>query len=232
MRKLLPILLIVAFASHAPADDKKKNKFVMGKNPDQWVELARVADVKAEQPCPNWAWAAGMEAILRRQKVELDQRYWVMKVNGGLVCLPSPGSMEDLKRRIDGEYILGDKRKVRLEVRYRESLPETTDALLLPLALGRPYLMWWKGQPYLVKGATWDEFLYQTGQKLVEIRTLKMINTLESGAKRDVIFDREKDDTNDLSPMFDVVVTELDFNPWEAPHNNATDPVKNPAIDK
>ncbi len=232
MRKLVPTLLvIVALAMNLSADDKKKDKMAsMAKVPDQWVELSRVADVVAEQPCGNWAWAAGVETLLRRQKVELDQRFWIMKVNGGLLCLSSAGTLEDLKRQIDGDYTLKDGRKVHLEVRYRDSLPETTDGLLLPLAKGRPYLLWWKDQPYVVKGATWDEYLYQTGQKLVEIKTLKLINTLERGAKRDAIFDREKDDTNDLSAVFDIVVTELDSNPWEAPHNKAMDPVENPAL--
>jgi hypothetical protein len=233
MRRLILLLLIaLAVSNIANAEDKKKNKFVMNKNPDQWAELNHVAEVVAEQPCGNWVWAAGLETILQRQKVNLDQRYWILKLNGGMPCLDSAGTFENLKKQIDGEYVLEDRRRVRLEVRYRESLPQTTDALILPMAQGRPYLIWWKGQPYLVTGATWDEFIYQTGQKLVEIKTLKLVNTAERGAKREVIFDRTKDDTNDLSAFFDVVATELDFDPWKLPHNPATDPVHNPATDK
>ena len=230
MRKLVPALLVcLALAVQLFAEDQKKNKFVMNKNPDQWIELSRVADVVAEQPCGNWAWAAGLESILRRQKVDLDQRFWILKLNGGLACLPSAGTFENLKKQIDGEYVLANGRKVRIEIYYRESLPQSTDALILPMAQGRPYMIWWKNQPYLVKGATWDEFIYQTGQKLVEIKTLKLVNTLEKGTKRDVTFDRTTDDTNQLSATFDAVVTELNFNPWEPPHNPATEPVFNPA---
>ena len=230
MRKLVPTLLVcLALALPTFASDKNKNKFVLNKNPDQWIELAHVADVVAEQPCGNWAWAAGLESILRRQKVELDQRFWVMKLNGGLACLPSAGTFENLKKQIDGEYVLADGRKVRIEIRYRESLPETTDALILPMAQGRPYMIWWKNQPYLVKGATWDELIYQTGQKMVQIKTLMLINTLEKGTKRDVTFDRTTDDSNELNAIFDAVVIELNYNPWEPPHNPATEPVINPA---
>jgi hypothetical protein len=232
MRKLITIVLVSLAMTLPLGAAKRKNQFAMQKIPDQWVELAHVSDVVAEQPCGNWAWAAAMESILRRQKVELDQRYWVMKLNGGLRCLPSAGSFEDLKRKIDGEYVLADHRHVRIEINYRESLPETTDGLILPMAHGRPYMIWWKGEPYLVKGATWDEFIYQTGQKLVEIKTLKLVNPLERGEKRNVVFDRTADDTHDLSATFDAVVTELDFDPFEAPHNAATDKVFNPAIDK
>lgn len=229
MRKLVPTLLLCLTLVIPTFADDKKNKFVMNKNPDQWIELSRVADVVAEQPCGNWAWAAGLESILRRQKVELDQRFWILKLNGGLACLPSAGTFENLKKQIDGEYVLADGRKVRIEIYYRKSLPPTTDALILPMAQGRPYMIWWKNQPYLVKGATWDEFIYQTGQKLVEIKTLKLVNTLEKGTKRDIIFDRTTDDTNQLSATFDAVVTEMTFNPWEPPHNPATEPVINPA---
>jgi len=234
MRKSFLVAFVLLLAAvPSLAGDKKKNRFIMNKNADQWVELANVADVVAEQPCGNWALAAGMEASLRRQKVELDQRFWIMRLNGGLLCMPSAGSFETIKNRIDGEYVLADGRHVRIEVRYRESLPESTDALMLPLAHGRPYLLWWKDQPYLVKGATWDELIYQTGQKLIEIKTLKMVNTLEKGAKRDVVFDREKDDTNDLSAMFDIVVSDMaDIDPFTPPRNKATEPVENPAVKK
>jgi hypothetical protein len=232
MRKLIAIVLVLGALALPMFAAKRKNQVAIQKIPDQWVELAHVSEVVAEQPCGNWAWAAAMESILRRQKVELDQRYWVLKLNGGLPCLPSAGSFEDLKRQIDGEYVLADHRHVRIEINYRESLPETTDGLILPMAHGRPYMIWWKGQTFLVKGATWDEFVYQTGQKLVAIKSLKLVNPLERGEKRNVIFDRSADDPNDLSAIFDAVVTELDFNSFEAPHNAATDKVFNPAIDK
>ncbi len=230
MRRAASIaFVIVVLLSALCADDKKKNKYVMNTNTDQWVELARVDDVRAEQPCANWAWAAGLETSLRRQHVEdFNQRYWVLKLNGGLPCLSSAGDFEVLKKKIDGDYYLRDGSHIQLEVRYRESLPETTDGLLLPLAKGRPYMLWWKGQPYVVKGATWDEFIYQTGQKLIEIKTLKLINTSAAGKSSEVIFDREKDDTNDLGAMFDVVVTKLDNDPWKAPHNPAMDPIQQP----
>src|SRR3569832_684275 len=151
MRKLLLVLLLVCAAFSTANADDKKNKFVMTKNPDQWAELRNVAEVVAEQPCGNWALAAGMEAVLRRQKVNLDQRYWILKLNGGLPCLESAGKFENLKKQIEGEFVLEGRRRVRIEVRYRESLPQTTDALILPMAQGRPYMIWWKGQPYLVK---------------------------------------------------------------------------------
>jgi hypothetical protein len=229
MRKLLPVIAFCLALSPLAFAAKKKPQFVLAKNPDQWVELSRVADVVAEQPCGNWAWAAAMEAILRRQNVELDQRYWIFKINGGLACLPSAGTFENLKKQIDGEYNLADGRKVRIDINYRESLPDTTDALILPMAHGRPYVIWWKNQPYLVKGATWDEMIFQTGQKMVQIKTLKLVNTIEHGSKREVVFDRTTDDTNDLNATFDAVVTELTFDPWAPPHNPATEPVINPA---
>src|SRR4051812_4378652 len=210
-RFLASIFVLLILCNSSIAADKKKNKFVLNSNPDQWVELAHVADVIAEQKCDNWALAAGLETTLRRQKVELDQRYWILKFNGGLPCLPSAGSFENLKKQIDGEYTLPGPRKVRLEVRYRESLPETTDALLLPLAYGRPYMLWWKDRPFIVKGATWDELIYQTGQKIVEIKTLKLLDPYESGDKHEIVFNRLQDDTRDLSAFFDVVVTELNY---------------------
>ncbi len=228
MRRLFVSAFVVLYLSTALLAGKK-NKFVLYTLPDQNVELGHIAEVRAEQPCDNWRWASGLETILRRQKVDLDQRYWVLKLNGGLPCLDSPGTFYDLKRQIDGEYVLGDGRHVKLEVRYIEHLPETMDGLVLPIAQGRPYMIWWKGHPFVVKGAVWHELVYQTGQKFVEMTSLMLINTAEVGGARDVVFNRSEDNSAELGAMFDVIVTELDSNPWAPPHNPATEPVKNPA---
>ncbi len=208
-RAFIAVLILVVVAA---AGDKPK--FGMKLNAGQYVELRAVPQVTAEQSCDNWAWAAAVQTSLNKQNVPLDQRYWIMKLNGGLVCIsPAPG-FEELKRVVDGEYLLDDKRTVRLEVRYTNKLPETTDALMLPLANGRPYILMYKGRYLMVIGAKWDEYIYQTGQKMILIKELTLLDQSAKGDQRVVHYDRERDGTQDLGGMFDVVATEVVSHPW------------------
>ena len=51
--------------------------------------------VIAKQNCENWALAAGLETLLQEQNVALDQNFWVMRLNGGELCvdnLPTIGA--------------------------------------------------------------------------------------------------------------------------------------------
>jgi len=227
-RAVLAAVLGSWMATNGLAADNKP-KVATVHNPDQYVELRGVPAVKAEQECNNWARAAAVEAILRKQGVQMDQRSWVLKQSGGLPCIDRLDSLEQLKRIVDGEYALPDQRRVRVTARYTAGLPASTDTLLRPLAFGRPYILFWSGRPLLVYGAVWDELVYQTGQKLVLIKRLQMIDTTAAGDKRSISFERDKDQASALGAMFDVEVEEIGANPWTPPHNPALDPVPNPA---
>lgn len=227
-RAVLATVFLSSMAVTSPAADNKPKAAIVH-NPDQYVELRDVSEVKAEQGCNNWAWAAAVEAILRKQGVQMDQRTWVMKQNGGLPCIDRLDSLEQLKRIVDGDYALADQRRVRVTARYTAGLPAATDTLLRPLAFGRPYILFWSGRPFLVYGAVWDEQVYQTGQKLVLIKRLQMIDPTATGEKRKITFERDKDQASALGAMFDVEVEEISASPWTPPHNPALDPVPNPA---
>lgn len=229
IRARLAIVALLLCAVFCHAEDKKY-KTAMTLNPNQSAAVRGLPEVVAEQPCDNWAMAAAIEMMLAKQQVALDQRHWVMKNNGGLTCVPGV-SYEAWQRAIEGEYVLDGPKRVRLSVRFTNALPPTTDAFLLPMAYGRAYVILWRGKPYIVTGATWDEFIYRTGQKLSIIKVLALIDPTQKGEQRAVEFSREKEKTSDLGGIFEVVAEDLTTHPWDGPYNPATEPVHNPALD-
>lgn len=210
---LVIVLLLVVLA---PAQQNNKKSFSLTQVPDEWAQLRNVPDVVASQKCENWAWAAGVETILKKQNVPLDQAFWIDKLNGGAVCMPSAGSFEQLARVIDGEYTLVDGRKFKLQSRYLEGAPTSTDRLLVPLALGRPYILWWKQHAYIVHGALWNEYIFPNGQKQIEMKEISLLDPYFTGEKRSVKFVAANDSSSDIGGIFEITVTQLeDTSPWK-----------------
>lgn len=199
------------------ADDKNKPKpFSLTQVPDQWAQLRDMPEVVASQKCENWAWAAAVETILRKQNVPLDQAFWIDKLNGGAVCLSSAGMLEDLARIINGDYNLPDRRKFKLAARYLSGAPTSTDRLLVPLAWGRPYLLWWKQHAYVVHGALWNEYIYPNGQKHIEMKEIWLLDPYLVGDKRAVKYNTASDSAGDIGGMLEITATEIEgSSPWK-----------------
>jgi hypothetical protein len=211
-------LLLIAFASVTAlhAQSKPKKSFSLTQVPDQWAQVRGVPDVIALQKCENWAWAADVEAILKKDNVTLDQKYWIDKLNGGSVCQPTVGPPEYLPHVIDGDYTLPDGRKFKLESHYYEGAPTSTDRLLVPLALGRPYILWWKQHAYVVTGALWNEYIFPNGQKQMEMKEISLLDPYVTGEKRKLKFVAGTDSAMDIGGMFEVIVTPVqDESPWK-----------------
>jgi hypothetical protein len=212
--RALAVALVLALLL-LPASAGKKPKFSLTALPDKNLVVADVQDPVAEQDCPNFAFAAEMESILRTQGVTtLDQRFWVEKLNGDLTCRPIP-DYENLQRIVVGDYTVSANRHVRLTVRYTTALPTTTDELVVPIAQKRPFILLWRGVPHLVTGITWHEAYFQNGQRMVEITKFALTDPTGHKEEHAKVFDRDKDQTSDLGGMFDVTVSELDIDNWK-----------------
>ncbi len=212
------VLLCVCLLMLSPAApaEKKKVAFSLTQLPDQKASIRNLAFVVAQQKCENWAWAAGLEISLLKQGVPLRQNFWTDKVNGGALCLANAGTMESLAKQVEGEYVLPDGRHFKLEVRYTETVPNSSDKIVVPIALAQPYILYWRAHAYIVEAAVWNEYVYPNGQKYMEIKELTLIDPYESGEKRRVKYDVEKNDASELGGTFQVVATQLNAtSPWK-----------------
>jgi hypothetical protein len=197
------------------------------RHPDQKLEVADLTGTLADQKCENWAWAADLESILKAQKVDLAQNFWVMKADGGEVCKDQIAAPEDLARLITGEYVLDDGRKVRLEASAVTGPPVSLDAMIEGPREGRPLIFIWKGHPYLYRGMTYDEMIAPNGQRDLEVHQIELLDPFESGDKQAVTFDRVKenpDDPNDIGGVIDVVATPIGSVDWLHPEEELDHP--------
>lgn len=189
------------------------------------VGLPNLVGIAAKQACQNWAWAADVETILHTQNVNLDQNYWVMKADGGEVCKDQLANLAALGKVIDGEYVLADGRRVRLEATSIAGAPTNAGPLVLAPRVGRPLIFVWKGHPYLYRGMNYDEYVSGNGQRDFVVRQLELADPYYSSAEKQIAaFDREKDDAAEINGMMDVVATPIEGSNWLHPEKELENP--------
>lgn len=203
------ILLCAGFAC-----DKNTQSGMTMVRPGQSVELPLEGFVLAQRPCANWAWAAALETLLRRQDVDLKQEYWVVKAYGGAVCR-EPGAPPALARAVTGNYTLDDGRKVRLEAEYVSGAPRSVDDLIVRLHNGQPFLLFWNSQAYLLRGVVYDEHIAPSGERMFQVRELKLLDLHPQARQRETTFDRERHDPASIQGLMMVTATPILGTDWK-----------------
>jgi hypothetical protein len=185
------------------ADKKQQQSYYL--KPDQTADLA--AGVKlatARQNCQNWALAAGVETMLERQKVALDQAFWVVRLNGGELCSDEMPKIDALERVVDREFVLDDGRHVRLEARFVPGAPISIDAVIAGLKLQQLSLLLWRGHPYYLTGVTYDERIGRDGTRFFEIKELRLADTF--AGQPAATFQKGRDNPDEIAGILSVAV--------------------------
>lgn len=194
--------LLIALSLQA-ADQKQGQQYYL--KPDQTAELA--ADTKlntAKQNCENWAMAAGLETMLQRQNVPLDQSFWVMRLNGGELCVDDSPTIDALKMVVNRDFVLDDGRHVRLEIQFTPGPPVSMDPIIVGLKLQQVTLLLWRGHPYYVTGLTYDERIGRDGTRYFEVKEIRLANTYAK--LPGVTFQKGRDDPAEIQGMLSLAV--------------------------
>ncbi len=210
--KLRCAVLVILFA--LPAAGQKTKGAPLVHLPPQTVAVSDLTLARPAQKCTNYAWAVAVEAMLRAQQVALDQHFWVDKANGGELCIEPVPSLEALARIINGTYILNDGRKVRLETRVRSGAPLPDDAIS-PLRRNHPLLLFWKGRAYVLRAATYDEYIYPNAQRMFQIREMALVDPLLHGKDAEVTFENGRDDPAEITGVVSITATPITSMPWQ-----------------
>ena len=204
--RLIAILVLCSAAVFlASAGDKKKTRFFL--KPDQTADLTSTKFARAKQPCENWGLAAGLETLLARQEVALDQNFWILRLYYGELCVDRLPSIEQLAQVVNQDFVLDDGRHVRLELHFIPGAPQDVDAVLAGLKKDRPALLLLRGHPYYLAGATYDEHIRGDGMRLYEIKELRLTDTL--GGRPAVTFQKGRDNMDEINGILTISVTQL-----------------------
>ncbi len=188
------------------AGQKQQQQYYI--KPGQTADLGAEAKLNtARQSCENWAMAAGLETMLQQQNVSLDQSFWVMRLNGGELCVDDPPTIDALKLVVNRDFVLDDGRHVRLEVRFEPGPPVNVDPVIAALKLHHVTLLFWHGHPYYLIGMTYDERIGRDGTRFFEVKEIRLANTYAK--LPGVTFQKGRDDPAEIQGIMSVTVTTL-----------------------
>jgi hypothetical protein len=197
--------LLIALSVQA-ADQKQRQQYYL--KADQTADLAPETKLNtARQSCENWAVAAGLETMLQQQSVPLDQSFWVMRLNGGELCVNDTPTIDALTQAVDKEFVLDDGRHVRLEIHFEPGPPVNVDPVIAGLKLQHVTLLLWRGHPYYLTGVTYDERIGRDGTRFFEVKEIRLANTYPK--LPGVTFLKGRDDPAEIQGIMSVSATTL-----------------------
>jgi hypothetical protein len=199
------VFLLITLSLQA-ADQKQGQQYYL--KPDQTADLAAETKLNtAKQSCENWAIAAGLETILQQQNVPLDQSFWVMRLNGGELCVDDLPTIDALKLVVNRDFVLDDGRHVRLEIHFEPGPPVNVDPVIAALKLQQVTLLLWRGHPYFLTGMTYDERIGRDGTRFFEVKEIRLANTYPK--MPGVTFQKGRDDPAEIQGILNVSATTL-----------------------
>jgi hypothetical protein len=196
-------LLAASGSSHA----KKNASNILQQLPQESVTVEGLIPATPRQNCDNWLWAAEVETILKTQKIDLPQTYWVQQANLGEVCVDAPVDLESLASLIDRDYQLEDGSKFHLTAVRTAGAPTDMGHIISSLHQGRPFILLWKGHPLLVTGMVYDEYGYPNGQRMYEAVEIDMLDLLYSDGdeRRNRSFVKGTDNMDEIGGTLEVI---------------------------
>jgi hypothetical protein len=180
----------------------KKQGLSLAKLPTATVEIKSLAIPVAKQKCPNWAWAAAVEMMLARQGVDIKQTDWILKANGGELCIETTPVLEDIKRAVQGNYVQPDGSKIHIAGIVTKGAPDV-GYLVGSLRDERPLLILYGGRVLVLQSVLYDEYIYPNNQRMFEVVKLTLLDPLGGPP---VIFDKATDDPALVEGIFEVRV--------------------------
>lgn len=198
-------MVFLAFAFSFQANGQKPQAYYI--KADQTAELASETKlVTAQQNCENWALAAGLETMLKQQKVPLEQNFWVTRLAGGELCLSDMPAIDAVTHTVNNEFVLDNGRHVHLELHFVSGPPVNIDAVIAGLKLQQLSLLIWRGHPYFLTGITYDEHIATDGTRFFVLKEMHLANTF--GKLPGVTFEKGRDNPDDIQGIMSVAVTE------------------------
>ena len=206
VRSIAVLLLFTGAYLHGGDKVARKPTQSYQLRPDQTANLPEGRLVTAKQSCENWAMAAGLEMMLEKKGVSLDQNFWVMRLNYGELCADLP-SIDALAKVVDGEFVLDDGRHVRLELEFTPGAPGEVDSIIAGLQQQQVALLIYRGHPYYISGVTYDEYIGKDGSRLFVIKEMRLANTFFG--KPGIAFERGRDNPDEIEGIVTVNVAAI-----------------------
>jgi hypothetical protein len=113
---------------------------------------------------------------------------------------------------VNGEYVLGPKRKMKVVTRvFPAGATISPEEVIAAIQHKRPMILFWKSRAYVAVGASFDEWIGPQGARLWEIHELTLLDPI---TQTTVTFQKGRDDVNDLNGAMQFVLFPMEEVDW------------------
>ena len=205
------LLLVVVFCVNAYAQlDQGQAPYVV--HPNQEVRIASLPSVVADSTSDADVLAASVATAVMdpdiccgRNSALGDQVGSVSKFS-----LREPGEkflLRELGERLRGKHSLDSGSPFTVADQYWPGASVNAEAIVGSLLMQRPLLMEWSGHLYVVYGAVFDEYSYDSNANTHVIRKLFLVDTRYSDKRRYISFNRQTDDWSKVTALLSLAIT-------------------------
>jgi hypothetical protein len=195
------VIALVLFCSSAVFAGKPKPRPTLVKLDPATEQIHGLTVPVPKQRCPNWAWAAEVEAALLRQQVVLDQTSIIVKANGGELCVEGPVDLAEIKRGVEQVFVQPDGSKVQITAIVTAGVPSDIGYLIRSLRAGQVLIALWQGHPVVLQSVEYDEYIYPNNQRMYEARKLTFLDPMQ---EKPIVVDKSTDQLSDLGGVIEV----------------------------
>lgn len=122
------------------------------------------------------------------------------------VASADAGSLRKVGEKLSGKHYLPNGSAITIVDDYWSGSSVRAEDILASLMAQHPLIIDWDGHLYVLYGAVFDLNKHQSGMEERVIRSLLLVDTRYSGAKRYVTFDRQKDDFGKVDGVLSLSV--------------------------
>jgi len=162
------------------------------------VRIADLPSITAKSKDASDVLTAAVEIIFRDKEICCGKN----SALGDTVQAADPRSLKDMSAKLQGRHLLSDGRPIMITADYVPAAAVNSGALIAALTEKRAPLLLWNSHLYVVYGVSYVETVDSQSGGIVEaIRTLLLLDTRFSDARRQVSFNRETDDWGKVQGM-------------------------------
>jgi len=198
----LAVVLLVVLGVNAHGQlDQGQSPYVF--HPNQEVRVASLPSVLADSTSDADVLAASVATAVMDRAICCDRNSALVDQLASITKF----SLKELGEKVRGKQYLGSGSSIVVSDQYWSGSSVNAEAIVGSLLTQHPLLMVWSGHLYVVYGAVFDDYLYDSGANIRVIRKLLLIDTRFSDKRRYITFDRQTDDWNKVTGLLVLVIT-------------------------
>lgn len=172
-------------------------------HPNQKVQIASLPSAVAASTSESAVLAASVATAVMERDVCCDR-------NSALedqITSAKKGSLREVGEELRGKHYLDNGSPIFVADQYWPGASVNADDIVASLMAQRPLLIDWNGRLYVMYGAVFDEYKYNSGLAVHVIRTLLLVDARFSDRRRYVSFNRQTDDWGKVTGLLALAVT-------------------------